>query len=135
MGIKFNSTEISATSRTTSGIKGINLGDKDYVVSALPIRNEKDCLAIFSEEGLSKKINLTELISQKRAGKGLICYKPTLSSGKVVAGALISNEDNLLVCGSTNSICISATDIPLLSRISLGNQVLKNGNIVSVSKV
>ena len=134
-GIKFNSMEISATSRNTSGIKGITLGKDDYVVAGLPIRNAKDSLAIFSTNGLSNKISVDELMIQKRAGKGLICYKPTAASGEVSAAALISDEDNLLICGNTNSICISATEIPLLSRASLGNQVIKNSKILSVSKV
>ena len=135
MGIKFSSMEIAATSRNTSGIKGITLSRDDYVVAGLPVRNSKDSLAIFSTNGLSKKISLDDLMIQKRAGKGLICYKPTASSGEVSAAALISNEDNLLICGNANSICISATEIPLLSRASLGNQVIKNSKILSVSKV
>ena len=135
MGIKFSSMEIAATSRNTSGIKGITLSEDDYVVAGLPVRNSKDSLAIFSTNGLSKKISLDDLMIQKRAGKGLICYKPTASSGEVSAAALISDEDNLLICGNANSICISATEIPLLSRASLGNQVIKNSKILSVSKV
>ena len=135
MGIKFSSNEIAATSRSTSGIKGIGLGKDDYVVAALPIRDKDDSLAIFTDGGLGKKISLEELPLQKRAGKGLMCYKPNATSGEVTAAALISNEDNLLICGNTNSICISAAEVPLLSRASLGNQILKNGKIVSVSKV
>ena len=135
MGIKFSSNEIAATSRSTSGIKGIGLSKDDYVVAALPIRDKDDSLAIFTDGGLGKKISLEELPLQKRAGKGLMCYKPNATSGEVTAAALISNEDNLLICGNTNSICISAAEVPLLSRASLGNQILKNGKIVSVSKV
>ena len=135
MGIKFSSNEIAATSRSTSGIKGIGLGKDDYVVAALPIRDKDDSLAIFTDGGLGKKISLEELPLQKRAGKGLMCYKPNATSGEVTAAALVSNEDNLLICGNTNSICISAAEVPLLSRASLGNQILKNGKIVSVSKV
>ena len=57
------------------------------------------------------------------------------TTGDVIAAALISDEDNLLVCGLPNSICISATEIPLLGRTSVGNQVMKGSKILSVSKV
>ena len=130
MAIKFSSTEIGASSRTTIGVKGITLNKEDYVVSALPIRNETDSLAIFSKNGLGKKIKLNELPLQKKAGKGLICYK-----NEVCAAALVSDEDNILICGDKNSLCISASEIPELSRSSLGNQIIKDSNIVSVSKV
>ena len=130
MAIKFSSTEIGASSRTTIGVKGITLNKEDYVVSALPIRNETDSLAIFAKNGLGKKIKLNELPLQKKAGKGLICYK-----NEVCAAALVSDEDNILICGDKNSLCISASEIPELSRSSLGNQIIKDSNIVSISKV
>ena len=135
MAIKFNSSEISASGRATSGVKGITLKADDYVVSALPVRHNTDEIAIFSERGLGKKIKMDELILQKRAGKGLIVYKPTDVSGKICAGALISDEDSILIVGAASSICISAQDVPLLSRGSLGNQLIKGTSITSVSKV
>ena len=135
MAIKFNSMEISASGRATSGVKGITLKDDDYVVSALPIRNSNDQLAIISEKGLGKKIDLKELVIQKRAGKGLIVYKPTDTSGKIACCALVADEDSVLIAGKVNNICISAKDIPLLSRGSLGNQLIKGTDVTSVSKV
>lgn len=135
MAIKFNSMEISASGRATSGVKGITLKDDDCVVSALPVRNSNDQLAIISEKGLGKKIDLKELVVQKRAGKGLIVYKPTDASGKIACCALVADEDSVLIAGKVNNICISAKDIPLLSRGSLGNQLIKGTDVTSVSKV
>ena len=135
MCIRFDSKEVTPTSRTTSGVKGVNLVDGDNVVAALPIRDISDKLAIFTKGGLAKKFALTELPVQKRAGKGLVCYKPTESTGLVVSAALVSDEDNILIVGTPSSICISAKDIPELGRVSIGNQVIKNSKINSVSKV
>jgi len=47
---------------------------------------------------------------------------------------LVSDEDNILVCGARSGLCVSAQEIPVLSRASTGNQIIK-GNISSVSKV
>ena len=135
MGIRFGSIEIGATSRATAGVKGINLAAGDEVVAVWPIRHDTDKLALFSEKGLGKKIDLSELPLQKRGGKGLICYKTTDSTGGVVAAALIEDTDNVLICGDKTSICIEATEIPALGRASIGNQLIKNNTVVSVSKV
>jgi DNA gyrase subunit A len=135
MSIKFDSKEIGPTSRTTSGIKGITLAADDYVVAALPVRNSTDQLAIFSQNGLGKKFSLSELPLQKRAGKGLLCYKPNDTTGKVAAASLIEDTDNILILGDKSSICIEATDVPTLGRASVGNQIIKNNKILSVSKV
>ena len=130
MGIKFNSLEVGATSRVTAGVKGINLGAEDEVVAALPVRDEKDYLAVFAANGMAKKFESSELPLQKRAGKGLICSKTELA-----AAALVSDEDNLLICGDSNSICIAAKDITIGSRPSLGTITIKDNTIISVSKV
>ena len=136
MGIRFSSVDVGATSRATVGVKGINLNENDEVVAAIPLRNKEDDLAIFSSLGTGKKFPSKELPLQKRGGKGLICHKTSSTGGVVAAGALISNEDSLLVCGDKTSICISATEIPSLGRASTGNQMLKgNGTLLSASKV
>ena len=135
MGIRFDSKEIGATSRATSGVKGINIGADDKIVAAMAVRNGNDKIAVFANGGLSKKIDLSELPLQKRAGKGLICYKPTESTGKVAAATLVEDSDSVLIIGDKTSICIGASDIPNLGRSSVGNQVIKNSKILSVSKV
>ena len=134
-GIRFSSMEIGATSRATSGVKGITINPDDEVIAALPLRHDTDAIAIISEAGLGKKFKSSELPLQKRAGKGLICYKPTNSTGFVADGALISDEDNILIIGDKSSICVSAIEIPELSRASIGNQIIKNNKVKSISKV
>lgn len=135
MAIRFDSKEISPTSRMTSGVKGINLNTDDEVIAAIPVRNSTDKLAIFVSGGMSKKFDLTELPIQKRAGKGLLCYKPTDSTGNVVAAALVEDNDCILILGDKSSICIEASEIPNLGRASIGNQIIKNNKVLSVSKV
>ena len=133
--LKCDSKEVAATSRMTTGVKGINLGADDTLVAAIPVRNANDALAIFSEVGLAKKVLPKELIGQKRGGKGLIFYKTSESTGPVRAAAMVSDEDTILLVGDKNSICIAATDIPALGRASVGNQMIKNGKVIAVSKV
>ena len=129
--LKFDSMEIGATSRMTTGVKGITLGKDDYVVSALPVRNSEDALALFTEKGIGKKILPKEIVSQKRGGKGIICYKDET----VAAAAMVSDEDSLLLVGDKTSICIAAKDVPALGRTSAGNQMIKSGKVITVSKV
>ena len=130
--LKCNSSDISPTSRMTAGVKGINLGEDDYVVASLPLRDANDSLAIFSEHGFGKKLAPTEMMTQKRGGKGIICFK---GSDKLASAALVSDGDMVLICGDRSSICIDAVEIPLLGRATTGNQMLKDNKILSVSKV
>ena len=133
--IQIDSMEIGATARVTLGIKGIGLKDGNAVSIALPVRDNTDQLAIFSSAGNGKKFPLSELPTQRRGGRGLICHKLSSSGEYVAAAALVADEDNVLIVGNTNSICISAKDIPSLGRNSVGNTMIKNNKILSVSKV
>ena len=134
VGIRFNSSQISPTGRTTVGVKGINLNEGDFVVSALCRRDTNDKLGIFSTIGTGKRINVEELPVQTRGGKGLSVYRCGGSSGNIVGASLISEGDFILIAGINNSICIAATDLPLLTRTSFGNIMVKS-NISSVVKI
>lgn len=131
--LRCKSTDISISSRVAIGIKAMSLGIGDEIITALPVRDENDSLAIFTECGLGKKIPAREQVSQGRGGKGVICYKPTESSGDVIAATLVNDEDNILVVGDT-TLCVSAKDIPSLGRAGIGNIIIK-GTIKAVSKV
>ena len=47
---------------------------------------------------------------------------------------MISDEDNILLIGRPTSICVSAKDIPSISRIASGNILIK-GTVTSVVKL
>lgn len=128
--IRFDTNEVSTTSRLTAGVKGIGLDDEDEVIAALPIHDMNDCLSVFSSSGMAKKIALTEITQQKRSGKGLSIYK----AGELAAAQLINDEDMVLIVGNKSSICVKGDEIPTMSKIATGNTVLKD-KIMSVSKV
>ena len=134
MSIHFETKGIAAIGRVTAGAKGINLADDDEVLVGLPIRNEKDTVAVFTALGCAKKTKLSEFPLQGRGGKGVVIYKSNPGTGEVIGAAMVNEEDNVLLVGKT-SICIASTDIPLLGRPATGNIMIKNGNLTSVVKL
>lgn len=128
MSIRFETKSIGAIGRNSIGIKGINLNEGDEIVAALPVHKDTDNVGIFTEDGFGKKIKIEDFPKQARGGKG------TNVSKKPLAGAaMISDEDNILLSG-TNSICISAKDVPLLSRSSEGN-IMTKSRVISITKI
>ena len=128
--IRFNSTEVPSTGRSTSGVKAIALEENDKAFKAIPIHKKDDYLAVVDKEGIAKKLRLTDFPSQRRSGKGLNILM------KSIAGAeMVDDSDNLLIVGKTNSICISAKDIQLTSRKANGNTLIKERSAVTVIKL
>jgi len=132
--IHFETKDIAAIGRVTAGIKAIKLTDGDEVLVGLPINSNNDTIAVFTEFGYGKKTNIEDFPLQARAGKGVVIYKSTLSTGKIIGAATLNEEDNILLVGK-NSICISAIDVPLLNRTALGNLMIQNGQLNSITKI
>ena len=134
MSIHFETKDIAAIGRVTAGVKAIKLAEDDEVLTGLPVRNEKDTVAVFTELGSAKRTEVSEFPLQGRGGKGVVIYKATPGTGEVIGAAMVSNEDNVLLVGKT-SICISAQDIPVLGRPATGNIMIKNGKINSIVRL
>ena len=131
MSIRFETKNIAAIGRNTAGIKSIKLNEDDSVLTGFPITLNTQYIAIIAENGLGKKMKIDDFILQGRAGKGISIYKESNIRG----AEPVSNEDNLLIIGKPNSICISVEDLPTLSKLGQGNQIIKNSIIQSVVKI
>lgn len=132
MGIHFSTKDISAIGRMAIGVRGIKLNDGDEVISALPVHKDTDYIAIFNSDGNGKKMKLEELPIQKRDGKGI---KITGKDNTVASAAMVCDNDNILLMGTNTSLCISAKEIPVVGRTSVGNIMIKGSGIESAIKL
>ena len=135
MSIRFETKGITAIGRVAAGVKSIKLNDDDEVLIGLPIYDNTKTVAVFTSKGLAKKTVLDEFPIQGRNGKGLSIYKPTKDTGNIIGALLINDEDNILLVGKPNGICISATEIPTLGRISTGNIMIKNSEVLRITQI
>ena len=133
MSIHFESKNVNPIGRIAAGVKTIKLDENDEVVVGLPIHSDNDTVAIFSTKGYGKKTSIKEFTVQGRGGKGLVIYKPSAVYGQIAGATVVSNSDTILLTGQPSSICIAATDLPLLTRTSFGNIMVKS-NISSIVK-
>lgn len=132
--IHFETKDIAPIGRVTSGVKGIKLSEGDEVIAGIPIIDSESCIGIFTSNGMGKKIPVEELPVQGRGGKGVIVYKTT-DNVNVVAATTLTDTDNILITGDPNSICVTASDVPKLGRIALGNIMIKGSTVKSVIKL
>ena len=130
MSIHFETSGINPIGRMAAGVKSIKLAEDDEVLIGLVVKDDKESVAVFSKKGMAKKTSLEEFPAQGRNGKGLKIYPE-----EVAGAAIVNDEDNVLLIGKPNSICISATEIPVLGRISVGNTMIKNSEIMRVVKI
>ena len=135
MSIRFETKAVNPIGRIGMGVKGIKLAEDDEVIAGLPIHKTSDQVAVFTSAGIGKKVELKEFPSQSRGGKGTVIYKPSAQTGVLVGAAMISDEDNILICGNKTSICISAKEIPQIGKTGIGNILIKNNLVMSITKI
>lgn len=126
--VRFTVDQVSVVGRTAAGVRGIRLGDDEFVVGAVMLKDgddsEKYVLCI-SENGLGKKTLISEFDPKGRGGKGMIAYKESAKSGKLVKALGVTNEDDLVVFtsnGVANKLRVS--DLQTSGRATSGSKVI-----------
>ena len=136
--IRFNEKDVRSTGRTSMGVRGMNLGDRDEVVG-MQLNTQGEHLLIVSEKGMGKRTEMSEFTSQNRGGKGVKCYKITEKTGNVV-GVKAVNEDNEVMIINTEGIIIrmECSSISVLGRITSGVKLInlhEDEKVASIAKV
>ena len=136
--VRFSEKNVRAMGRTASGVRSINLKDDDIAV-CMDISVDNEDLLIISEYGFGKRTPISEYKVQNRGGVGLITYKISEKTGKVI-GATICNElDELMLINSSGvAIRINVKDISVTGRAAMGVTLMRTNEdekVVAVAKI
>ena len=112
--VRFDENDVRPMGRTARGVRGMNLGEGHQVIAMLVAPAEAaegaeaavvepNGIAIPSsvltatENGYGKRTPITEYTRHGRGTKGMIAIQTTERNGKVVAAALVSPEDQIML--------------------------------------
>ncbi len=138
--ITFDEKEVRPIGRTSQGVIGIRLDDDDKVIAMESIiSGGKATLLTITANGFGKRTELDEYRVQLRGGRGVVTYKITPKTGKLV-GAKITDEseDVMLITDGGTIIRLNVKDISVLGRSTQGVTLMRtnDGNkVVSIETV
>ena len=121
--IRFSEEEARVIGRTARGVKGINLGKDDFLVSMDILTPGVQGASILSvtENGFGKRSRVEEYPRQSRGGKGVITIKTTSRNGKVVGVQQISEQDDvMLITDKGKIIRLRGGEISMIGRNTQG---------------
>ena len=130
IGLKFDTTKVLPVGKTAMGVKGITLAQDDKIIAGVVCPKVDTKVAIFNTCGIGKKIDVSTILTQNRGGKGVL-----LSKMPIASAFAIDDNDIIFIQGTVNNLCIAASEVPLLTRVSVGNIMIKKSNIVSAVKI
>ena len=136
--IRFKEQDVRCTGRTSMGVRGINLADRDEVIG-MQLASQGTDLLIVSEKGMGKRTLMDEFTAQNRGGKGVKCYKITEKTGNVVGIKGVNEQDEIMIINTEGIIIrMLCSGISVLGRVTSGVKLinLKEGDTVaSIAKV
>jgi len=122
--IIFKEEEVRITGRSSIGVKGMEIVDNDFVVSADVFSEEefnKEILVI-GEHGIGKKTSLSFFKDQHRGGKGIKIAEVDEKFGRVAFSQIIKEDDKTVIITSRQGqvVKIPLSEIPSRSRAAKG---------------
>ena len=137
MCITFDEKDVRPIGRVSQGVIGIRLDEDDEVIGMESvIAGGKATLLAITENGFGKRTELEEYRVQIRGGKGVITYKITPKTGKLVGVRIATEEEDVMLITDTGTIIrINVKDISVLGRSTQGVTLMRTndgGKVVSM---
>ncbi len=152
MAICFCETDVRPMGRSAAGVRGIQLGDDDFVVGAEKAEEGKTLLTV-TVNGYGKRTELSEYlrtgpdgekVPQSRGGKGLKNYNITSKTGNVAGCRVVGEQDDVMLIENGGviiripaaSINVYKRDVQgvIVMRIEEGNQVVSLERVESLDE-
>ncbi|MBR2747739.1 MAG: DNA gyrase subunit A, partial [Bacteroidales bacterium] len=100
--VRFDEREARPLGRTSTGVRGINLDEGDYVIGVVCQDPEAEGaenrqVLVVSENGFGKRSDPMEYRQTARGAKGVMTLKITEKTGAVVAIKNVTDEDDLMI--------------------------------------
>ena len=122
---RFNEDQARPMGRGTSGVKGMNVSQKDNRVLALAVAHDDAELLVVTENGFGKRTEISEYPVKNRGTKGVLTAKLTEAKGGL-AGALIVKEHQELLFITENGMVqrTSASEVRKIGRATQGVKLM-----------
>ena len=135
--ITFDEKDVRPIGRVSQGVIGIRLDDDDEVIGMESvIVGGKATLLAITENGFGKRTELDEYRVQKRGGRGVITYKITPKTGKIVGIRIATEEDDVMLITDTGTIIrLKVKEVSILGRSTQGVTLMRTndgGKVVSI---
>ena len=140
MCITFDEKDVRPIGRVSQGVIGIKLEKDDVVIGMESIlTGSRATLLAITENGFGKRTELDEYRVQARGGKGVITYKITPKTGKLVGIRIATgDEDVMLITDKGTVIRLLVKEVSILGRSTQGVTLMRTndgGKVVSIELV
>ena len=132
----FNESEVRATNRVASGVKGIRVAEGERAIGLVAVNGEEDEITVVTEFGYGKRTPTSDFKIKGRNGKGVKYMNITEKSGRPVSLAPSTGEDDLMIITDKGMVIRTyLADISVIGRDTQGVRVIKLNEGQTVSSI
>lgn len=125
MAIRFNEKDVRDMGRTATGVRGIRLGKKDFVIGMIVVRNATT-LMVVTEKGFGKRSEIEDYRLTRRGGKGVITVKTSDKNGKLIAMKEVNDGDELVIITNQGMVIRqSVSELRVMGRNTQGVRLIR----------
>jgi DNA gyrase subunit A len=128
MAIRFHESDVRNMGRIATGVRGVRLRGDDVMVGMVVIHREtaaQSTLLVVSEQGRGKRTAIDEYRFQSRGGSGVINFRVTEHTGRVVAIKEVFPGDELMLITRAGVIIRQrVNEIRVIGRATQGVRLL-----------
>ncbi|MEK6843930.1 MAG: DNA gyrase subunit A [Nanoarchaeota archaeon] len=125
--IRFNSDHVRPMGRSSYGVKGVDLGKTDAVVSLMEIpKDGKTTVLTITEHGYGKRSDLEDYRITARAGKGVINLKTTDKTGNIISSVSVNDKDSIIITTTQGmTIRVTMKELRVMGRATQGVRIVR----------
>ncbi len=124
---RFSESQVRSMGRDTSGVRGMNVSQKDNAVLAMDVARDDQELLVVTENGYGKRTSISDYPVKGRGTMGVKTITLTENKG-ALAGALVVREHQELVFISQNGM-VQRTSVRGINRYGRASQGVRVMNI------
>jgi len=136
--VRFAESNVRAMGRTARGVKGINLGEGQRLISLIVPRADSRILTV-SENGYGKRTETTEFPIKGRGTKGVIAMSTSERNGALVGATQVFEGDEImLISDQGTAVRTRVEEISVLGRNTQGVRVIRtreDEKLVRISRI
>ena len=135
--VRFDENEARSMGRSTSGVKGIDIDDSDYVIGA-EVLNKDDYILIVTEKGYGKITQIDEYRKTHRGSKGVKALNITEKNGGMRSLKKVTSFDEydmVIVTDSGIIMKMPLSQVSVLRRATQGTRLINLKDEQKVSTV
>lgn len=136
--IHFHEKDVRPTGRSTMGVRGIKMKDKeDKVIAMDVIRMTEDFMLTVSDHGYGKITKLDQYSLQGRGGQGIYAARINDKTGKLSAARILDHPEMelLIMAESGQAVRIATKELPTRNRQTAGVRLMDVGKKDKVAAI